>query len=194
MKADSSSAMILGDTIGEFMKKAEKFHGSVAPGLLIGAFMVDLAVQHLPAGGLYDVLCETSHCLPDAVQMLTPCTIGNGWLKIIDTGRFAMTFYDKTSGEGLRVFLDPSRLDEYDEIKAWFFRLKPKHEQSGERLIAEIAGAAHSLYSLRPLSVRKSFLERPHKGRIALCPECGEAYPSDHGPVCRGCRGALPFD
>jgi len=38
--------------------------------------------------------------------MLTPCTIGNGWLKIFDFGRYALALYEKYGGQGIRVFLD----------------------------------------------------------------------------------------
>jgi formylmethanofuran dehydrogenase subunit E len=56
------------------------FHGYPAPGVLIGRYMVQEAKSHIKELVLYDAICETSRCLPDAVQMLTPCTVGNGWL------------------------------------------------------------------------------------------------------------------
>ena len=61
-------------------------------------------------GCLFDAICETRNCLPDAVQLLTPCTIGNGWLKVVNVGRFALTLYDKYQGEGVRVYLDPAKV------------------------------------------------------------------------------------
>jgi formylmethanofuran dehydrogenase subunit E len=63
--------------------------------------MVDLALSILPRGILFDAIAETGHCLPDAIQLLTPCTVGNGWLKVRDLGRFALALYDKQSGEGV---------------------------------------------------------------------------------------------
>jgi formylmethanofuran dehydrogenase subunit E len=59
----------------------KSFHGYVAPGVVLGGVMVDLARRQLPPEVLFDAVCETRHCLPDAVQLLTPCTLGNGWLK-----------------------------------------------------------------------------------------------------------------
>ena len=115
-----------------------KFHGNPAPGLLIGGFMVDMAMRERPEGEFFDVLCETSVCLPDAVQLLTPCTYGNGWLKVVDIGRFAITVFEKYSGKGVRVHLDASKLGDYPEIKSWFFRLKRKEEQDQEKLMGEI--------------------------------------------------------
>ena len=71
------------------------FHGHLAPGLVIGVKMVSLAMARLPRDLIFDAFCETRSCLPDAVQLLTPCTIGNGWLRIVDLGRFAVALYDK---------------------------------------------------------------------------------------------------
>ena len=79
----------------EYIDKVKAFHGHVAPGLVVGGYMVDLALQHFPPGRLFDALSETRACLPDAVQLLTPCTIGNGWLKIINLGRFIKIFWIK---------------------------------------------------------------------------------------------------
>ncbi|MGD0277575.1 MAG: formylmethanofuran dehydrogenase subunit E family protein, partial [Syntrophales bacterium] len=90
----------------EYIRLVKSFHGNLAPGLVIGGFIVDLALKNLPDGEFFDALCETSVCLPDAVQLLTPCTIGNGWLRVFDFGRFAVTLYEKYNGQGIRVYLD----------------------------------------------------------------------------------------
>ena len=66
----------------EYVEKIKSFHGSSAPGMILAGFMVDLAMKNLPEGEFFDVICETQHCLVDAVQILTPCTVGNGWLKM----------------------------------------------------------------------------------------------------------------
>ncbi|MCU0846049.1 MAG: formylmethanofuran dehydrogenase subunit E family protein [Spirochaetes bacterium] len=182
-----------GRSIDEYIAMVAEFHGSSAPGLLLGGFMVEHAMKNLPPGEFFDVICETSHCLPDAIQLLTPCSIGNGWLRIIDVGRFAMTFYDKRTGSGVRVYLDHRKLEPWSEIKNWFFRLKPKREQSRERLIDEMTRAGEGVLGTRYLSVKREFLGHRSEGTIVLCPECGEAYPSEHGERCGACVGALPY-
>ena len=104
-------------TFEEFAERVRVFHGFAAPGVMIGGFMVDLAYQHLPREGLFDALCETSKCLPDAIQLLTPCTAGNGWLKVVHTGRYALALYEKSTGVGIRVHVDSAKLDAWPEIK-----------------------------------------------------------------------------
>ena len=61
-------------TFDEFSTLVESFHGSAAPGVLVGGVMVEAAKSRLPEGILFDALTETRACLPDAVQLLTPCT------------------------------------------------------------------------------------------------------------------------
>ncbi len=75
---------ILAHSFDEYLNMVASFHGSPAPGVLMGGYMIDYAYRNLPEGGEYDIICETAKCLPDAVQLLTPCSIGNRWLKIID--------------------------------------------------------------------------------------------------------------
>ena len=180
-------------TIEEYTKKVSGFHGHEAPGLIIGGFMVDLAMKNLPAGEFFDVICETSTCLPDAIQLLTPCTIGNGWLKIFDAGKFAVVFYNKETGEGVRVFLDIEKLKSYNEIYSWFMKLKKKSEQDKSLLLNEIRSAGDSILSYSKVNVPKSFLGKKSKGQTGICPICGEAYPVKDGDKCIGCQGAMPY-
>ena len=131
----------------EFMEEARAFHGYPAPGLIIGGYMVELAKRHMPDGVLYDAVSETAHCLPDAVQLLTPCTFGNGWLRVLPFGIYAVTLYDKATGEGVRVELDNDKLEPYDAIRSWFLKERPKKEQNTERLQAQIKEAGESILS-----------------------------------------------
>ncbi len=129
----------------EYLQLVKSFHGNLAPGLIIGGFIVDLALKHLPEGEFFDALCETPVCLPDAVQILTPCTIGNGWLTVLDFGRFAVTMYEKKSGRGVRVYLDAKKLENWPEVRDWYLKRKKKHEQDFELLLAQIKEAGHGL-------------------------------------------------
>ncbi len=179
--------MICSHTYEDYVEMVKKFHGYAAPGVIIGGFMVDLAYRSLSAEGLFDALCETPKCLPDAVQLLTPCTIGNGWLTIVNLGRFALTLYDKRTGLGVRVFVDPQRLENWPEIKAWFLKLAPKGEQDEKRLQEEMRKAKGTIVAVTRVKVAKRVLEKPKRGGFAICPRCGEAYPAADGPVCLGC-------
>jgi len=185
--------MIRSYTYEKYVEMAKEFHGYEAPGIIMGGFMIDLAYRHLPEEGLFDALCEAPKCLPDAVQLLTPCTIGNGWLSVVNVGRFALTLYDKHTGEGVRVSIDPKKLENWPEIKVWFLKLKPKHEQDTKRLLEEIRQAGDTIASIMRVKVAKRLLQKPRRGGITICSRCGEAYPAADGPICLGCTGDSLF-
>lgn len=177
----------------EYINLVKSFHGYLAPGLVIGGFMVDMALKNLPPGETFDAICETTVCLPDAVQLLTTCTMGNGWLKVFDFGRFALAMYKINSGEGIRVFLDPEKLEAWPEIKSWFFKLLPKKEQNYDLLIGQIKEAGEAILSLRKVRVEPELLRRQKMGAVAICPTCLEAYPLRDGANCRACQGESPY-
>jgi len=177
----------------EYVHLVKSFHGNPAPGMIIGGIMVDTALKNTPEGEFFDAICETASCLPDAVQLLTPCTVGNGWLRIINVGRYAVTLYEKYGGEGVRVYLDSSTFDEWPAIKEWFFKLKPKKEQDSLALFEQIKNAGVKLCKIQHVHIHSRVMEKHSKGSIAVCPLCGEAYPSKDGEICRGCGADNPY-
>jgi len=179
----------------EYLRKVESFHGSIAPGMIAGGIMVDLALRHLPEGEFFDVLCETAHCLPDAVQLLTPCTIGNGWLKIVNLTRFACTVYNKYNGEGTRAFLDSEKITKWEEISCWFFAEKPKSEQNLDRLMQEFRKGGDGICSIGKVRVASCFVtgQEKEKKTVRICPGCHEAFKSNRGEYCPACKGENPY-
>lgn len=179
----------------EYADIVKSFHGSLAPGILVGGFMIDLAMNNLPEGDYFDVICETQACLPDAVQLLTPCTIGNGWLRIVDFGRFALIFYNKYSGIGVRIYLDIERLDDWTEIRSWFLKEKPKKEQDLDLLITQIKEAGHRIYGIQRVKLKPEFIEGSKKTKkpVAICDLCHEAFKANPDNVCPACRGESPY-
>lgn len=177
----------------EYLDLVKSFHGNLAPGLIIGGFMVDLAMKNLPEGEFFDAICETSVCLPDAVQLLTPCTIGNGWLSIVPFGRFAITLYEKYTGAGVRIYLDTEKLNKWAEVRDWYLKKKKKSEQDVELLFAQIKEAGHGLLSVQKVQVDPGKVRRKKTGPVGFCPVCGEAYPLRDGDSCRNCQGETPY-
>jgi len=177
----------------EYVHLVQSFHGTLAPGLLIGGFMVDLAMKNLPEGEFFDAVCETPVCLPDAIQILTPCTVGNGWLSVVPFGKFAVTLYEKYGGKGVRVFLDTKKLDAWPEIRDWYLKKKKKKDQDSEKLFAQIKEAGHDLFGIQHVEVEAEKIRRKKMGPVAVCPDCGEAYPVRDGDKCLGCQGQSPY-
>ncbi len=180
-------------TYEEFLNAVEQFHGYKAPGVVMGGIMAAHAMRQLSKDTLFDAISETAYCLPDAIQLLTPCTIGNGWLKVISLGRYALSLYDKYHGNGIRVFVDSEKIKAFSEIYTWFFKLKPKKEQNTELLMEQIKQAGSNIYTVEPVQILSPFLQKRHKGDVAVCPLCGEGYPRTHGRICRACQGQSPY-
>ncbi len=180
-------------SFGEFLELIRSFHGYPAPGLVIAGKMIQVALEHLPKGILFDVISETGNCLPDAVQLLTPCTIGNNWLKILNFKKFAVSLYDKTNGNGYRVWIDPEKLDSWKEIHCWFFKTKPKFEQNTPLLYQQIQAAGADILSGGTVCVDKKYLIKKSFGKRAICPICHEVFPAEHGRICHGCQGHSPY-
>lgn len=180
-------------TFEEFRQLAEKFHGYAAPGLLIGGYMVALAKEHIPEGTLFEAVVETRKCLPDSVQLLTPCSAGNNWMMVEDLGIYAVSLFDKHTGEGVRVSLSSEKLKEFPELYAWFLKLKPKAEQDNKQLEKEIRTAGSTICKVSPIKIKSQYLGKKPSEAVGLCSSCGEAYPTDDGDICRGCQGEAPY-
>jgi len=177
----------------EFVDLATWFHNYPAPGLLLGGYMVAEARRRMAEGVLFDAVSETSWCLPDAIQLLTPCTIGNGWLRVRNTGVYALSLFDKRTGEGVRVRLDPARLADFPHTACWLMKARPKGEQDSDALRREIREHGPAMLAVEPVQVKPEVVHKRSKGAIAICALCGDAYPSFHGAICRGCGGDSPY-
>jgi formylmethanofuran dehydrogenase subunit E len=192
-KTLSSEISVCGYAYDQYIEKIKGFHGHLAPGMVIGGFMVDLACRNLPEGDLFDAICETRSCLPDAIQILTPCTVGNGWLKIINLGRYALSLFEKNTGKGVRVYVDAEKLLSWPALNTFFFKLVPKREQDFQLLIDEIRCAHTSIFSIENVMVDLDFARSHSRGVFAVCPVCRQGYPKDDGAICLGCQGKAPY-
>ncbi len=181
-------------TVDEYLKMVQSFHSYAAPGVVIGGFMVNLAFKNLKGKDvLLDAVAETEKCLPDSIQLLTPCTVGNGWLKVFNLGRFALTLYDKNTGNGVRVCVNPDKLEKWPELKDWFFKNKPKKDQNTDLLMQQILEAGDSICDYKKVKVDLDLLKVKHRPGFKVCSVCGESYPAADGEICLGCQGKTPY-
>ncbi len=185
--------MNIGDyTFREFKKLAQSFQGYPAPGLLIGGYMVAALQQKMPEDTMWEALVETNKYLPDAVQLLTHCSTGNGRMRVLDLGRYAVGLYDKFSFDGWRAAIDLEKLKNFPKIKAWLLKETTEQESDHDRLFDEIEKAGDQYFTLVPMRMRRRLQKKENSGPFVVCPICGEAYPKNHGAICRGCRGESP--
>jgi formylmethanofuran dehydrogenase subunit E len=180
---------ICGIPYKDFVIRMEEFHGYRSPGILLGGIMIEKALKQLGPTPYLNVVVETIVCLPDAVQLLTPCTIGNGFLQVLDWGKFALTFYDRQTLSGVRVWLNIEFMADYPLIRNWFERSDAnKQKPVFEEISKEILAAASDLIVHRRVRLQRALKNSQHMP-TGLCPECGESYRLDQGAACPACQG-----
>jgi formylmethanofuran dehydrogenase subunit E len=180
--------LIAGKPVEAFLEEIRKFHGWVAPGVLLGGFMVDYALELVGKEVEADAIVETRFCLPDAVQLLTPCTFGNGWMKVLDWDKFALSLYDKKTREGFRVRLDVDKTTAFPDLYNWFMKLVEKKDLPLEVLNQTILEAGREALSADPVFIT-NYYAKIKKGKTGICPSCGEAYTLRQGALCISCQG-----
>ncbi|MFC1822062.1 FmdE family protein [Thermodesulfobacteriota bacterium] len=182
-------SVLCGINLEDFIIRMEEFHGYRSPGLLLGGIMVDIALEELGPTPYLNMVTETVVCLPDAVQLLTPCTIGNGFLQILDWGKFALAGYDRLTLSGVRVWVNPDQLPDYPSIEQWFDRSKRSAEKPPfEDLVPEIIAARSDLLNYSHVRLHRALKDsKPVPTR--RCADCGEFYPTRLGDTCQACQG-----
>ncbi len=85
------------------------FHGHSCPGLAIG-YRAALAAKDrlgITFSADEEIVCVTENdaCGVDAVQVLTGCSMGKGNLIYRGTGKMAFSFFNRKSGDSLRILL-----------------------------------------------------------------------------------------
>jgi formylmethanofuran dehydrogenase subunit E len=179
---------ICGVKLEDFLIRMEEFHGYRSPGLLLGGMMLDTALEELGPTPYLNVVTETVVCLPDAVQLLTPCTIGNGFLQILDWGKFALTGYDRMSLSGVRIWLNADRLSGSPLIRSWFERSANRSEKPPfDALASEILAVDKKLLGHQPVRLNRALKDAEHVP-TGQCPLCRESYRLSLGSACPACR------
>ena len=151
--------------------------------------MLDAGLREVDPTPYLNVVSETVVCLPDAVQLLTQCTFGNGFLQVLDWGKFAITAYDRQTLAGERVWLDNDCIQEFPLIQAWFVRSgKRKEKPPFDDLAAEILSASDELIIHQSVKLPRA-LKNSAPVPTGRCPGCGESYPLSFGKYCPACDG-----
>jgi formylmethanofuran dehydrogenase subunit E len=166
----------------DLIERLTEFHGALVPGLVIGAYMVELAYEELGAAEFIDAVSESKKCIADSVQLMTKCTLGNGWLKVFDWGIFAITLYDKKTKRGVRVYLDVDKIPKESITYKWFFRIVGK--SSHDEVVKELFELKKSVLSYEHVVVD---IKKKKRAEIKHCAKCGYPFPSNGGDECIAC-------
>ncbi|MBQ8238064.1 MAG: formylmethanofuran dehydrogenase [Oscillospiraceae bacterium] len=107
-------------------EKCVDFHGHSCGGLRIGYAAAEYAMELLDItfSDNEQVVCisENDACGVDAIQVMLGCSIGKGNLLFHMTGKQAFSFYNRATGDSVRLVLKPKPLNMTpEESKGYYF-------------------------------------------------------------------------
>lgn len=186
-------------------KRCEAFHGHVCGGLAIGYLAATAALDWLREHRALDeelvAIVETDACCVDAIQVITGCTFGKGNLVYRDYGKMGFTFFNRRTGQGVRLAMKPETFRVDTRQIELFQKTRDGSITDAEQAELQTLGLKRTvevldtrvqdLFSLTPVTAGI-----PDKARIepsTPCACCGEPTmsskltPVDDRMVCRGC-------
>ena len=105
--------------------KCVEFHGHSCGGLRIGYAAATYAMElmNISFSDNEQVVCisENDACGVDAIQVLLGCSLGKGNLLFHMTGKQAFSFYNRATGESVRLILKPKPLDMSPEESSRYY-------------------------------------------------------------------------
>ncbi len=189
----------------EAFKRCEAFHGHVCGGLALGYVAATTGLGWLREHRAIDeelvAIVETDACCVDAIQVLTGCTFGKGNLIYRDYGKMGFTFFNRRSGQGVRLAMKPEPFRVNERQIALFKKTRDGSITKAEKAELEVLGMkrtaevldsrAEDLFSFSSVSVGM-----PDKARIEPskpCARCKEPTMASKletvgkEQICRGC-------
>ena len=181
-------------SVAEYVEKASS-EGPPMPGIILGIRMSVLAMKLLEIDDpsrfhrQLIVVVETDRCLPDVIEMVIGCRLGNRTLKFRDWGKMAATFLDLTRNRAFRVAAQESVEPE---------ALRSSVGLSRNLALAEAykSFADEKLFKWQTVIVNFSPQDLPgYRAKRVLCETCGEGISFGRelrkggAILCRACVG-----
>jgi formylmethanofuran dehydrogenase subunit E len=185
------------ETLEAYLEQAEKSHGHMCAGQVLGVRMAMLGCQQI---GITDprhsdrknilVFVEIDRCAADAINTVTGCRLGKRTLKYHDYGKLAATFLNLKTSEAIRVVaLDSSR----EAADVAFPEIEDKYQR---QLQAYKILPDEKLFKTERVQVKVAAQDQPGRpiSRV-ICEACGEGINdrreviTDSQVLCRACAG-----
>jgi formylmethanofuran dehydrogenase subunit E len=191
-------------TLDEYILEAEKAHGHLCAGQILGVRMAMLGLDKLgiedPRNNREDrkrliTFVEIDRCATDAIAVVTGCRLGKRALKFRDWGKMAATFVDLRGNKAIRIAAKESS-------KALARSMHPEIESKNQQqMVAYREMAEGDLFTTQWVKVEITAEELPgYKGERIVCAECGEGINfqrevlSGDRLLCRGCSGERYYE
>ena len=183
------------------LRDAIQFHGHLCPGLALGYRVAKAALRELKADRPRDeelaAIVENDSCAADAIQFITGCTFGKGNLIFRDYGKHVYTFYNRRTGQGLRISEDYRGFEgdqRFPELK--------RRQEAGEDVARELqafkmekAAAILKADEKELFTIQLVSSLPPEEARIrasARCSACGEKFMESRGRIKNGKVVCIP--
>ncbi len=183
-------------TLDEYLELAEKAHGHLCAGQVLGVRLAMLGLREL---GIDDPVrerkrllthVEIDRCVTDAVALVANCRLGKRALKFHDWGKVAATFVDLQTGRAIRV---AARESSKQRAREMFPQIeKEPGQQQAYRVLPD-----EELFTRAWVRVEIKPEDMPgFKGPRVVCAACGEGInfkrevtAPDGRILCRACAG-----
>jgi formylmethanofuran dehydrogenase subunit E len=182
-------------TLDEYLALAEKAHGHICAGQVLGVRLAMLGMREL---GISDPVAERKRlvtyveidrCVTDAVALVANCRLGKRALKFRDWGKVAATFVDLPTGRAVRIAAKESSKQAARDMF-------PEMEKEAGQQKAYKALPDDVLFTRQWVKVEVPPEELPgFKGPRVVCDECGEGINfkrevlASGRTLCRSCAG-----
>jgi formylmethanofuran dehydrogenase subunit E len=157
------------------------FHGHECGGLAIGykAALYAAELLELTFSDDEQVVCiaENNACGIDAISVMLGCTLGKGNLILQVVGKTAYSFYNRKTGQAVRLVLNPLSIPRQESLA--YFR----------------ANAPQALFTVKP--VTRALPQKAQLYENFVCDCCGESAAEawctqiDGKKLCADCAAAL---
>src|SRR5215470_16229498 len=189
-------------TFDDYLVQAERAHGHLCAGQVLGVRMAMLGLELLDIDDPHGkdrkrlvTFVEIDRCATDAVAVVTGCRLGKRALKFRDWGKVAATFVDLQTGRAVRVSAKESS-------KALARQMHPELENKNQQqMLAYREMSNGDLFTEQWVKVELPPEELPgYKGERTVCAECGEGINfqrevrRDGLVLCRACAGERYYD
>jgi formylmethanofuran dehydrogenase subunit E len=189
-------------SLDEYLLDAERAHGHLCAGQVLGVRMAMLGLEKL---GIQDIdgadrkrlvtFVEIDRCATDAIAVVTGCRLGKRALKFRDWGKVAATFVDVSTGRAVRIVARESS-------KALAREAHPElADKNRQQMLAYREMADNELFSTQWVKVELPAEEFPgYKGGRVVCESCSEGINfrrevyRDGKILCRGCAGERYYE
>ena len=189
-------------TLDDYLHEAEKAHGHLCAGQVLGVRMAMLGLEKL---GIEDprgkdrkrlvTFVEIDRCATDAIAVVTGCRLGKRALKFRDWGKMAATFVDVSTGKAIRIAAKESSKKLAREMHP---EIESKNQQ---QMLAYREMPEDDLFTKQWVKVELPAEEFPgYKSERIVCAECGEGInfhrevERDGKVLCRACAGERYYE